>query len=60
MEVVTTIDFDRNKVREIVKKLQVEADKVSNEIDAALIGTQVDYVLPFDTHASAVEILEEY
>ena len=60
VEVVTTIDFDRNKVREIVKKLQVEADKVSNEIDAALIGTQVDYVLPFDTHASAVEILEEY
>lgn len=60
VEVVTTIDFDRNKVRDLVQKLQIEADKVSNEIDAALIGTQVDYVLPFDSHASALEILEEF
>ena len=60
VEVVTTIDFDRNKVREIVQKIQTEADKVSAEIDAALISTQVDYALPFDPHASAVEILEEF
>lgn len=60
VEVVTTIDFDRNKVRDLVTKLQVEADKISAEIDAALIGTQVDYILPFDSHASAAEILEEF
>ncbi len=60
VEIVTTIDFDRNKVREIVKKLQVEADKISAEIDAALINTQVEYILPFDPHASATEILEEF
>ena len=60
VEVVTTIDFDRNKVRDLVLKLQVEADNISNEIDAALIGTQVDYVLPFDPHASAAEILEDF
>ena len=60
VEVVTTIDFDRNKVRDLVQKLQVEADNISNEIDAALIGTQVDYVLPFDPHASAAEILEDF
>lgn len=60
VEVVTTIDFDRNKVRDLVTKLQVEADKISAEIDAALINTQVDYVLPFDSHASAAEILEEF
>ena len=60
VEVVTTIDFDRNKVRDLVTKLQVEADKISAEIDAALINTQVDYILPFDSHASAAEILEEF
>ncbi|MBQ7704663.1 MAG: formate dehydrogenase [Selenomonadaceae bacterium] len=60
VEVVTTIDFDRNKVREIVKNLQIEADKISAEIDAALINTQVEYILPFDPHASATEILEEF
>lgn len=60
VEIVTTIDFDRNKVRSLVQKLQVEADKISAEIDAALINTQVEYILPFDPHASAAEILEDF
>lgn len=60
VEIVTTIDFDRNRVREIVKKLQARADEVSAEIDAALINTAVDYVFPFDPHASANEIMEDF
>lgn len=60
VERVTTIDFDRNKVRALVEKVQLEADKISAEIDAALINTQVEYELPFDPHASALEILEEF
>lgn len=60
VEIVTTIDFDRKKVRELVQKIQSKADEVSAEIDAALINTQVEYTLPFDPHASAVEILEEF
>ena len=60
VEVVTTIDFDRNKIRATVDKLQKKADEVSAAIDAALINTQVDYVLPFDPHASAAEILEDF
>ena len=60
IERVTTIDFDRNRVRKLIKKLQTTADKVSNDIDAALIETKVDYKLPFDAHAGALEILEEF
>ena len=60
VEVVTTIDFDRNKIRATVDKLQKKADEVSAAIDAALINTQVDYVFPFDPHASAAEILEDF
>ena len=60
VEVVTTIDFDRNKVRDLVTKLQAKADEVSAEIDAALINTTVDYEFPFDSHASAAEILEDF
>ena len=60
IERVKTIDFDRNRVRELITKLQAEADKVSNEIDAALISTPVDYELPFDAHASNLEILEDF
>ena len=60
IEVVTTIDYDRNKVRATVEKNQKHADEISNKIDAALINTQVDYILPFDSHASLVEILEDF
>lgn len=60
VEVVVTIDFDRNKVRDIIKRLQAKADKASNDIDIALINTQVDYQLPFDLHANLSEILEDF
>ena len=60
IERVKTIDFDRNLVRKLIAKLQAKADKISAEIDAALIKTTVDYKLPFDAHASAFEVIEDY
>ena len=60
IERVKAIDFDRNRVRELIKKLQVKADKVSNEIDAALISTTVDYEFPFDVNAGNLEVIEDY
>lgn len=60
IEVVITIDYDRNKVRDQIQKLQAKANEVSNKIDAALITTEVDYTLPFDTHATNLsEILDD-
>ena len=60
IERVKTIDFDRNRVRDIISKLQTKADKVSNEIDAALIATTVNYELPFDAHATQYEVIEDF
>ena len=60
IERVRTIDFDRNRVRDLIDKLQAQADKVSNEIDAALISTPVAYKLPFDMHASNMEVIEDF
>ena len=60
IERVKTIDFDRNRVRELIKKLQAKADKVSNEIDAALISTTVKYKLPFDLNAGNLEVIEDF
>ena len=60
IERVKTIDFDRNRVRDLIGKLQVTADKVSNDIDAALISTAVNYEIPFDMHAGELEIIEDY
>lgn len=60
VEIVKTIDFDRNKIRVLLRKLQKKANKISNEIDLALINTAVKYKFPFDLHASAAEILEDF
>ncbi|MBQ7630357.1 MAG: formate dehydrogenase [Selenomonadaceae bacterium] len=60
IERVRTIDFDRNRVRDLIDKLQAQADKVSNDIDAALISTTVAYKLPFDMHAGNMEVIEDY
>ena len=60
IERVKTIDYDRNRVRELIKKVQKEANKVSNEIDAALVNTTVKYKLPFDMQASNLEIIEDF
>lgn len=60
IERVKTIDFDRNRVRELIKKIQTKADKTSNEIDAALISTTVDYEFPFDVNAGNLEVIEDF
>ena len=60
IERIQTIDFDRKKLRGIVKSLYSKADEVSNSIDLALLNTQVDYEFPFDLHGDNDSIIEEY
>lgn len=60
IERVKTIDFNRNHVRELIVKLQAEADNISNNIDSALVSTTVDYEMPFDMHASTLEVIEDF
>ncbi len=59
---VTTIHFDRNKIRSLCTQLSQKADAVSAALDAALINTPVDFEEPFDvndTFAEAFEIFLE-
>ena len=60
IERVQTIDFDRNKLRKIIKSLYSKADVVSNDIDLELLDTKVDYEFPFDMHGDNDSIIEEY
>ena len=52
---VTTINFDRNKIRKMCAELSRRADTVSSELDAVLITTQVDYTPPFDVNDTFAE-----
>ena len=56
---ILTIDYDRNKVRAMVKELNRSSDEVSIKIDEALLQTQVDYAPKFDFAGENRFILED-
>ena len=57
VEVTTTERFDRAKLKATMQDLLSEADKVSAQIDEAVVNTKVDYKAPWDVNASFEDIL---
>lgn len=52
---VTQIDFDRNDVRGLYKKLLKETDEVSTKLDLILINTELDFNPSWDINDSFEE-----
>ena len=59
IDCIKTIDYDRNKVRDMVKELTRVSDEVSIKIDEALLHTQVDYEPKFVLAGEESFIIEE-
>ena len=57
---VTTINFDRNKVRAYAASLSKQADTISGELDKRMVNTQVAYEEPFDVNDTLAEVLQWY
>lgn len=57
---VTTIDFNRNKVKSVAKTLSEEAEKTSTEIDKLMVELVVDYTPEFSINDSFEDALETY
>lgn len=58
---VTTIDFDRNFARDLMRKYQQEANEVSNKADHCMIDTELEGFIPmFDPDGSFDDIVEVY
>ena len=57
---VTTINFDRNKIRKMLADLSKKSDETSAALDAALINTVVEYEAPFDVNETFAEAFEAY
>ena len=57
---VTTINFDRNKVRSYASGLSRKADLVSAELDKRMVNTEVAYEAPFDVNDTFAEILSQF
>lgn len=59
-KVVSTIDFDRNKVKKLSKDLSVRADEVSTDIDKAMLEIEVDYEPEFNVNDSYEDVIETF
>lgn len=57
---VTTINFDRNKIRKLAARLYKQADDTSTRLDVALVTTQVDYHPPFDVNDTFDDVFEAF
>jgi len=57
---VTTINFDRSKVRSYAAALSKRADQTSAELDKCMVITEVAYDAPFDVNDSFAEILRQF
>ena len=57
VEVTTAERFDRAKLKATMQDLLSESDKVSAQIDEAVVNTKVDYKAPWDVNASFEDIL---
>lgn len=56
---VTTINFDRSKVRSYAAALSRRADQVSAELDKRMVITEVSYEPPFDVNDTFAEVLAQ-
>ena len=57
---VTTINFDRNKIRNMCTSLSQKADRVSAALDTVLINTPVHYAVPFDVNDTFADTFEAF
>jgi hypothetical protein len=57
---VTEIDFDRNKIRAIAKKLIKNSDEISAKLDKMMIDVEVDYIPVYDVNDTYEDVLEQF
>lgn len=60
IEVETKEAFDREGAKAVVRNIMSEADRISAEIDSAMINTTVDYNPPFNVNDSFEDVMAEY
>lgn len=59
-ETTVTINFDRNEIKGLMKRLQRETDEKSTKLDMLEITTQVNYEHKWDVNDSFDELIEEF
>lgn len=60
IDVLTEIDFDRNVINTLYKKLLNKADTLSTQIEETMLQEAVEYIPVYSLHDSTDEIVEAY
>lgn len=60
VDIVTSINYDKNKAKEMMRNAISEADRVSAEIDSAMINTEVDYEPKYDVNEVYDDVIEMF
>lgn len=60
IEVKANEAFDRSVAKDTMRKLILEADKVSAEIDSAMINAMVEYDAPFNVNDSFEDVMTDF
>jgi hypothetical protein len=60
IEVIKTINYDRNAIKKLYKKILKKTDEISIQIDQIMLKEVVDFTPKFDLHDSMGEIIENY
>ena len=57
---VRTINFDRNKVKTYLKKLNAESDAISAKLDICLVTSEVEYQAPFEVNDGFADVFDSF
>jgi len=57
---VTTINFDRNKIRSYLATLDKKSDDISAELDRCMVNSDVAYDAPYNVNDSFATVFEAY
>lgn len=60
VEVEATEAYDRDKAKAMMRSMILDADKVSAEIDTAIINTPVEYEAPFNVNDSFEDVMADF
>ena len=58
LKTVTTINFDRSKIRSYAAALSRKADEISADLDKRMVNTEVSYDAVFDVNDTFAEVLQ--
>lgn len=59
VKTVTTIDFDRNKVKDLIKELTKKCDEISKQIDVVYVSYETEFTPRWDFSLGYESILAE-